>query len=46
MTLRVFTGFSGVRYCELSSAGNFGFEAGRFSPVASLECVYNFGVMA
>src|SRR5450756_1694920 len=36
----------GVRYRELSSARNFGFEAGRFSPAASLECVYNFGVMA
>src|ERR1035437_8031566 len=27
----------GVRYRELSSARNFGFEAGRFSPAASLE---------
>src|SRR5450759_1091632 len=36
----------GVRYRELSTARNFDFEAGLFSPAASLECVYNFGVMA
>jgi len=36
----------GVRYRELSTARNFDFEAGWFSPAASLECVYNFGVMA